>query len=215
VGLPFTNDQFFGIFAEYNRAFLVVAIAFWLASIWALAFVSRDPAPRSRILSLFLGALWLWNAFAYHALLFTRINAAAWLFAALFGIQALLFFWAATRSAIEYFSSAGWKRVIGMGLTSYALAYPFVTMATGHTYPATPTFGVPCPTAILTIGLLVAARGRIRLTLAIIPLVWGFIGGSASLLLAVPTDYVLLGAGVLLTCVLMAQQLQPRGDLLP
>jgi hypothetical protein len=30
-----------------------------------------------------VGALWLWSAAAYHALLFTRINPAAWVFAAL------------------------------------------------------------------------------------------------------------------------------------
>ena len=34
-----------------------------------------------------LATLWIWNAVAYHALLFTRINPAAWLFAALFTME--------------------------------------------------------------------------------------------------------------------------------
>ena len=100
--MPFTSDQFFGVFALYNRAFVVVVAALWIASVAVLTFVSRDPAGRSRTMALFLGVLWLWNAVAYHALFFTRINPAAWLFAAMFAAQALLFFRDATRGQIEY-----------------------------------------------------------------------------------------------------------------
>jgi hypothetical protein len=92
--MPFTIDQFFAVFADYNRAFFYVAVALWLGSAGVLAFVSQSPAGRSLVLSVFLGVLWLWNALAYHAFLFTRINPAAWLFAALFAIQGLLFVWA-------------------------------------------------------------------------------------------------------------------------
>jgi hypothetical protein len=207
--LPFTSDQFFGVFAQYNRTFIVVVVALWLASTATLVFVSRDPARRSRTLSLFLGALWLWNAGAYHVLFFTRINPAAWLFAVLFLVQAGLFFGAQAGKRIEYFSSTGWRHRVGLGLVAYALAYPFLTIALGHSYPETPTFGVPCPTGILTIGVLVSAHGHLPLTLAIVPIVWGFIGGSAAALLAVPTDYVLLGAGMLLTVIVIAQRVQP------
>jgi hypothetical protein len=68
-----------------------------LASIVILAHVSRDPSRRSPRLSLFFAALWLWNAVVYHAVFFTRINPAAWLFAGLFLVQAALFFWTATQ----------------------------------------------------------------------------------------------------------------------
>jgi hypothetical protein len=207
--VPFTSDQFFGVFALYNQTFVVVVVALWIASVGTLAFVSRDPERRSRTLSLFLAVLWLWNAVAYHALLFTRINPAAWLFAALFVVQAVLFSRAAAAGRIEYFLSAGLRRRIGQGLVTYALAYPFLTIALGHSYPEMPTFGVPCPTAILTIGVLIGARGHLPLTLAIVPIAWGFIGGSAAVLLAVPTDYVLLGAGILLMAVLVEQRVQP------
>ena len=74
-----------------------------------------------------------------------------------------------------------------------------MTAAFGHRYPAAPTFGVPCPTVILTVGLLLTVRGGVPLILTIVPIFWGFIGGSAAVLLNVPTDYVLLGAGALLT----------------
>lgn len=206
--LPFTSDQFFGVFALYNRTFVVVVVTLWVASLGAFAFVSRAPAARSGTLSLFLGALWLWNALAYHALFFTRINPAAWLFAALFMVEALLLFWTASRRPVAYLSSTGWRRTAGLGLVAYALAYPFLTMALGHSYPETPTFGVPCPTAILTIGALVTTD-RIPLALAIVPAVWGVIGGSAAAVLSVPTDYVLLGAGALLIALMLGERLRP------
>jgi hypothetical protein len=203
VTLPFTSHQFFGVFTDYNQTFLVVIAALWLGSVAALVVTVRDPARHSRTLSLFFAALWLWNAVAYHALFFTRINPAAWIFAALFALQALLFLQAAARSHVEYLSAAGWRRTAGFGLAVYALAYPFLTMAFGHRYPATPTFGVPCPTAILTIGALLTIRRPIPLVLAVIPILWSFVGGSAAVLLGVPTDYVLLAAGVVLSVALL------------
>lgn len=209
MGLPFTAEQFFRVFADYNRASIVAVVTLWVASIAIVAYVSRDPSRRSSRLSLFLAVLWLWNAVVYHALFFTRINPAAWLFAGLFLVQAVLFLWAATQRRIEYFTSAGWTRMIGSGLIGYALLYPFLTIVLGHRYPATPTFGVPCPTDILTIGALLTARMRVPVALAIVPVIWGVIGGSAAMLLTVPTDYVLLGAGVLLATLLIRQRVHP------
>jgi Family of unknown function (DUF6064) len=198
VELPFTSDKFFGVFADYNRQFWWMAMAWWFGNLAALVLAWRRPTNGSGALSYFLGALWLWNGLAYHALLFTRINPAAWLFAALFAVQAVFFFQAAAHSHLEYFASVGWVRALGIGLIAYGLAYPWLTMAFGHGYPAAPTFGVPCPTAILTIGALVTARSAAPVRLAIIPVFWSLVGGSAAVLLAVPTDYVLLAAGPLL-----------------
>ena len=87
MGLPFTSDQFFGGFAEYNRSFWFVGLAWWFASAAALAGAWRNPRKWSGVLMYLLATLWIWNAVAYHALLFTSINPAAWLFAGLFTIE--------------------------------------------------------------------------------------------------------------------------------
>ncbi len=196
--LPFTPDQFFSVFAEYNEAFWLVVVALWFATIGALVLVWRYPERWSAMLSWFLGALWLWNAIAYHAFLFTRINPAAWIFSALFAVQAALFLRAGQQRRPMYLSSTGARQGVGLALAAYSLAYPFLTIAFGHDYPATPTFGVPCPTTILTIGVLLTVRDRVPLSLSVVPILWGFIGGSAAALLRVQTDYVLLAGGVLL-----------------
>lgn len=197
--VPFTPEQFFGVFAEYNEALWPVVVAFWLASLGVLAATWRKPAVYGRALTYLLVGLWTWNAVAYHLWFFTRINPAAWWFGAIFALQAALFLWTGAGSRIDYFSGQGLMARAGSSLAVYALAYPFLTMAFGHRYPASPTFGVPCPTVILTVGLLLTVRGGVPLILAVVPVVWSFIGGSAAMLLNVPTDYVLLGAGVLLT----------------
>jgi hypothetical protein len=173
--LPFTAEQFFAVFADYNRAFGFVVIALWLTTAAVLALVWRSPARHSRMLSLWLGALWLWNAAAYHALSFTRINPAAWLFAALFAAESLLLIRAGVRNDVEYFSSS---RALGAGLVVYALVYPLLRVGLAHGYPAAPTFGVPCPTAILTFGLLLTAREAVPVSIGVVPALWGFVGGS-------------------------------------
>jgi hypothetical protein len=210
VELPFTPEQFFEIFAEYNRQFWLVVVFWWLATVGVLVLVWRRPGQHSTFLSYFLGALWLWNAAAYHTYLFTRINPAAWLFSALFAVQGVAFVWVGARRGVSYLTDSGARQMIGLVLVAYSLAYPFLTMVIGHTYPAVPTFGLPCPTVILTIGLLLTVSGGIPLSLAVIPIAWGFVGGSAAVLLTVFTDYVLFAAGLLLLVTLVAQQLRQR-----
>jgi Family of unknown function (DUF6064) len=204
VELPFTSEEFFGVFARYNQAFWPIAVILWLACAAALVAAWRNPARHSRTLTWMLAALWLWNAVAYHAWLFTRINPAAWVFAALFAFEALLLSRAAVRAPVQYFSTRGAIEWIAVGLVAYALAYPFLAVAV-HAYPATPTFGVPCPTAIVTIAALLTARGGPPVACSIVPAAWGFVGGSAALLLGVWPDYVLLGAGILLTAILVTR----------
>jgi hypothetical protein len=155
------------------------------------------------MLSVFLGVLWLWNAVAYHACLFARINPAAWIFSALFAVQAVLCLRAGHQKRPAYLSASGARQALGLVLAAYSLAYPFLTMALGHDYPATPTFGLPCPTTILTIGVLLTVPGRVPVSLSVVPILWGGIGGSAAVLLEVRADCVVLAAGVLLLVALV------------
>ena len=186
----------------------MVAASLWLASAAAVVACWRDSMHQSRALTYILSVMWMWAAVAYHAMLFTRINPAAWAFAAFFALQSGLLFWAGRRRAIAYFSTPGPLRTVGLGLVCYGMAYPFLSLAF-HEYPATPTFGVPCPTALVTIGALLTARGVAVRALSVIPALWGLVGGSAAVLLAVRLDYVLLGAGILLTVTSITSGLSP------
>lgn len=81
---------------------------------------------------------------------------------------------------------------------AFALLYPAINAVEHGSVLKIPTFGVPCPTTIFAAGLLLLATPRTKV-LAIVPIVWSAIGGSAAFLLGVSADYALLLAGAALT----------------
>jgi hypothetical protein len=201
--LPFTTEQFLETFAVYNRSTWPFVLGWWLLSLSAVLAAWRARSVSPRLMQL-LALLWAWNALVYHAWLFSPINPAAWAFAAAFLAEAALLASSAQRLPSPFFTAGGWRQRAGIGLTGYAFAYPLLTMVMGHSYPGTPTFGVPCPTVILTIGLLLTMR-HMPVSLSFVPVLWGFIGGSAAIFLSISTDYVLLAAGTLLTTVALTR----------
>jgi len=80
---------------------------------------------------------------------------------------------------------------------AYALAYPAINAVQHGGFLRIPTFGVPCPTTILTVGLLMLTSPRWK-SLGIVPIIWSVIGGSAACLLGVSADYALPIAGAAL-----------------
>ena len=89
--LPFSREQFFDLFVAYNEALWPVVVALWLASAATAVLWLSARRPHDRWVSALLAVHWAWSAVAYHVAFFTRINPAAWLFAALFLAQAVLF----------------------------------------------------------------------------------------------------------------------------
>jgi hypothetical protein len=198
--LPFTTDAFFEVFARYNAAVWPAVVALWLAAAGAVVAVVRGPSERSsRLAAAVLAVLWLWGGLVYHATYFTRINPAAWGFAALFiGEAALLAWYGVVQRRLAFGAATGLARGLGIGLAGYALAYPALNVLADHAYPASPTFGVPCPTGILTAGLLITTAQRPPVSVVVVPVLWALVGGSAAVVLGVATDYVLLACAVLL-----------------
>jgi hypothetical protein len=120
------------------------------------------------------------------------------LFAAIFLLQAALLFWFGVIRRQLSFTASGtpWTPIAWL-LVTYALLYPAINVAEHRSVLNTPTFGLPCPTTIFSAGLLLLATPRITV-LAIAPIVWSAIGGSAAFIFGVTADYVLLFAGAAL-----------------
>jgi hypothetical protein len=197
MSLPFTRAQFFDVFAAYNASLWPFAIALWLLTVGAVVIVVRGNRGAARLVSLLLAIHWGWAAVAYHAAFFSKINPAAWLFSALFLVQAGLFVWfGVLRAFLRYSPGQSFRSYVAWALVGYSLLYPALVWAAGNVYPRLPTFGVPCPTTILTIGFLLAADRPVPGVLAVIPILWALIGGSAAFLLGVPADVVMLAAGI-------------------
>ena len=196
--LPFTREEFFDLLAAYNGALWPAAVALWVASVLACVWLLSSRRSHGRWISAVLAVLWAWSALAYHVTFFTRINPAAWLFAAMFVVQAALLFWLGViRDQLLFTSRRTTWSPIAWILVGYALFYPAINAVQHASVVRIPTFGLPCPTTILTGGLLLLAWPRLRI-LAIVPVIWSVIGGSAAFLLGVSADYALPVTGVAL-----------------
>ena len=205
--LPFTHDEFLDVFGAYNTVLWPLEVTLWLLTatvLWLLA-------SRRRISPLVAGLLaihWLASGAAYHLYHFRPINPAAVVFGIAFLLQAVLFLWfGVVRSALRFEWGARPRQILGIGLITFAMAYPVLVVATGLRWPRLPLFAVPCPTTLLTAGcLLMAPPGQLR-ALAVIPILWSLIAGSAAFVLGVTPDLMLLVAGGLLLIYVVAPRL--------
>jgi hypothetical protein len=196
--VPFTTDEFFGVFRDYNLAVWPAQWVLTAVGVAALACaLSRRPLGPRVALALLAG-LWLWMAVAYHLAHFWRVNPAAPLFALAFAAGAALLLGAALRSTTPRFELRRSPRsTVGIALAVYGLAvYPLLNPLFGHAYPAAPGFGLPCPTTIFTIGVLGLAWPRPPRALLVVPVAWSVVGTAAAVALGVYQDYVLGLAGL-------------------
>ena len=195
--MPFDANDFLDVFGAYNRAVWPFAAVLWMLTAVAGSRVISGAVHWTPIHRVLLAAHWIWAGAVYHALFFTSINPAAWLFAALFLGQGVMLLLAGLPDGSYVQRPATARRVISSALIVYGLFYPAVAWADGFAYPRIPTFGVPCPTVLITIGFLVAAPAR-SVLLSIVPVAWSLIGATAVWLFGMHADLALPAAGMVL-----------------
>lgn len=147
-----------------------------------------------------LYAFWSMMAIGYHWSFFAEINRAAYLFEGLFLLAAAIFFVEGiVRTRVRFAIVPGTRTWLAAVLIVYSfVVYPIVSLFVTHPYPESPLFGVaPCPTTIFTLGILLVSQHPHPLLLAVFPLVWSVIGGSAAILLGVPQDWGLFVAALI------------------
>ncbi len=196
--LPFTHEQFLEVFGAYNRALWPAALLLWLLSVGALVATLLRGAAASRYCVALLSVHWAWAGVAYHLVMFRSINPAATLFGALFVLESALLAWRGWSGRLQLAApSSAWGRV-GVAVIAYGLLYPVLGLLLGLSYPRYPSFGVPCPTTIVTVGFLLLGSRHEARWLGVIPLAWSVVGGSAAIAMSVRADFGLMVAGVLL-----------------
>ena len=199
--LPFTVDEFFGVFRSYNESVWPAQIALLVLGIAAIGLTVRGRHDDKRWAVGILALLWLWMAIAYLLVFFRPVNRVAGIFAMVFAIQAILLAVEARRVNPARPITVPRSRAstaIAVAILGYALVgYPIVGWMVGHRYPAFPTFGVPCPTTIFTLGIVAWWSGTIPWRLLVIPVAWSILGASAAMQLGVPEDWGLPVASAL------------------
>ena len=198
--LPFTIDQFLGVFEQYNQAIWPMHIVAYILGSAALALVVKKTPYSDRGISLILAFFWAWVGIVYQLMYFSAINGAALGFGVLFIVQAVLWLvFGVIRPKLSFQWATNPYMIIGAVLIVYAmLVYPILGTLLGHGYPRSPSFGVaPCPMIIFTFGLLLLTNAKVPRSLLVIPFLWSLLGVSASYQLGVREDIGLLVAGVL------------------
>ncbi len=198
MNLPFSIEQFYGVFRAYNQTVWPAQIVLVVLAVITIVMMLRRRASSDRIASGLLAFLWIWLGLAYHLAFFSSINPAAYGFAALSVVGGLVFLWqGVVRSRIQFRRLGGWRPLLGGALVVYALVlYPLWLWAAGHAYMATPTFGLPCPTTLFTIGVLAFAYPTSPRSVYLVPVLWCVVGVQAAFLLGVTQDLGLALAGV-------------------
>lgn len=158
--LMFSQRSYFRLIALYNEAVWpshLLALACGLAVIFCIA---RPGTHMRRSALLVLAVAWAWIAWAYHLERYADINTAGPWFALAFGTQALLLCFMALR--LHGAAPARMQKQVALGLAGLAVvAYPLLAPGSGRGWGQAEVFGiVPDPTAIATLGVLLACRAH-------------------------------------------------------
>jgi Family of unknown function (DUF6064) len=176
--LLFSPRTYYRLFELYNAAvwpLQIVALALGLA---ILILIWRGPAWCGRAVAAILAVCWLFVASAYLLERYDTINWAARYFAIGFALQAVLLAWTGVVRDRLRFDERDVAARIGFAIVVYALAiHPLIAPLTGRPWAQAEIFGLaPDPTAIATLGMLLATR-RPRWHLLMLPLLWCAISG--------------------------------------
>jgi len=194
--LPFTREQFLEVFKQYNTQMFPVQIVFLLLAALVIYFVARTSERSGKFIFFILGFLWIWMGAVYHIGFFSAINEAAIAFGALFileGVLLLIYAFRPTRFSFH----KNLTTVTSVALLAYSLVvYPIIGHLAGHDYPYSPTFGLPCPTTIFTLAILLLVQNKLPFHIVVIPLLWTVIGFSAAFSLGIYEDAALIVSGL-------------------
>jgi Family of unknown function (DUF6064) len=196
--LLFSPRTYYRLFELYNAEVWPLQIVMLAAGFVVLLLVWRAPGWSGRAVAAIFAVLWLTVAWAYLLQRYEAINWAARYFAIGFALQAILLAWTGViRDGLGF----GRRDIIGksgLALLFYALAmHPLIAPLSGRPWTQAEIFGLaPDPTAIATLGILLAAA-RPRWHLLVLPLASCAISGLTLWTMEQPEAGILAAAAAL------------------
>jgi hypothetical protein len=202
---PFTTDQFFSVFENYNHSVFPVQIIIFVLAVCALIAIGTKIKQKDKFVAGFLGFLWLWIGIVYHIAFFSGINNVALGFGVLFILQGLFLLW---EGVLLYNLKFAYKMSVqayfGYFFILYGLlVYPVVGYLFEQNLSKTISAGLPCPSVILTFGFLLLCDKKFSKYLLIIPSIWALIGISTVIKLGVYQDGMMLIAAIIADVLLL------------
>ncbi|MCZ4088994.1 DUF6064 family protein [Sinorhizobium psoraleae] len=203
--LMFSPRVYFRLVERYNQDFwpLQLVLVTGTLAIMVLAAMHVRYA-RIALLPVFAAA-WAFCAWQFLWLRYATINWGATYAAMAFFLQAALLALLCLRASNDVLFASRWRRCGGMFLVLFGLlVHPFLPLLATRSLAAAETFGLmPDPTAITTLGAVLAIRGKRLWLLLPVPLLWCAFSGLTLLAMedrgaAVPAASIVLVAAFLL-----------------
>jgi hypothetical protein len=162
--LMFSPQAYGRLVESYNRELWPGPVLAWAAGLLALALATRDRVAAERALAALLAVAWAWVAWAFLAQRYATIFLAAPHLAAAFALQSLLFVLLACAPATGHERASTPTRLGGVFIAGVGLlGYPLLAPALGRPWLQAEVVGwMPDPTALTTLGLMLASGLRLR-----------------------------------------------------
>jgi hypothetical protein len=168
--LMFSARTWGRLLEAWNRDLWPLQPALVVAGLLLAWVAARRPTRATPWVTGVLALAWAWVGWAFHRERFASINTGAPWFAVAFFVEAVLLLALGSRAADR--SPRTWLRMSGLVMATAAVVlYPLAAPAMGRGWAQAEVAGAaPDPTALLTIGLLLALPLRLRWALLLIPL---------------------------------------------
>ena len=196
--MELTGEQLLGVFAEYNALIWPMQIVAYLLGVVGFVLAFRKSNLSNRLIPAILAFFWLWVALAFWFPSGQQGFAPAYLFAAIFLVQGLLFLTQVVRPKLAFGYQANLASWVGIVCGLYALVgYLLFGFFIGHVYPATPPFGLtPCPVVAYTFGLFLLTAYKVPKSLLIIPFCYS-LSGFLWVSIGIVEDVGMIASGLL------------------
>lgn len=202
--IPFSREAFIEVFRTYNEAAWPAQLVLTVLALGAVVGALRGTRRAGAFAGVVVVVLWSWMAVAYHWIYFVRVTPAAWLFGAMFIGEAVLLARALLTRRLRFGVRLERANVLGLATIFYALViYPLLGTWSDHPYPRSPSFGLPCPTTIFTLGMLLLTAKPVPRSLLAIPVAWAAIATMAPLKFGIWEDLGLVIAAVVVPITLV------------
>lgn len=190
---PFTFDQFFQVFQNYNTEIFPFQLIILAMGVVAVILIHNKKSIGNKLIAGFLGFLWIWIGLVYHLYFFTGINQAAYGFGTLFILQGIFFLIELFRNRLQFSFASKTSNYIAYFFILFGLIiYPLISYLSSGLFSETIALGLPCPTTIFTFGILMLTNKKMSKYLLIIPSIWAIIGTGAATNFGIYQDYVML-----------------------
>jgi hypothetical protein len=197
--LSFGRDEFLGVFTQYNQALWPAPELLGLVAFGAVCLALFPGPRRDRVACALLAVLWAWSGLIYASGFLSRLTPLGYVFGAAFALEAaLILHLGVLNNEVKFWTHGGPRHLAGILLVFYALvAYPALAALAGHTHPTSPSFGVPTPVTIFTLGMLLLTRAPYARVLFLVPLFWTVVGSWLAFELRLREDIALIVAAAL------------------